>query len=163
MNTRRTNSSRRRHVAALLALCLLPSFAPDTFGLACPHHLEAHGGHGGDPGAEPVDGPAPVPGAAAGHGAASDGHGAAHPANMAPAGEHPAPHDAPPCTCAGQCTVSASPAAPGGGGHAAPVAAAPGRASALDTDGAHRLPAPPRYLLPPANGPPEPRAIRPAA
>ena len=37
-----------RCVAALVAMVLVPSLAPDTFGLACPHHAGHGGDHGGD-------------------------------------------------------------------------------------------------------------------
>ena len=104
----------RRYVAAAMAVVVLPSMAPDTFGLACPHHV-GHGDSHGAPGAWDVGGtPAGhVPSAPPVHGDPAHGHATPDPSTAVaiPAtgdASHGADAPAPPCTCLGTCTVSGS-------------------------------------------------------
>lgn len=134
---------RGRWFGAVAALVLLPSLAPDTFGLSCPHHGGDHATHEANaPTGESHSSPSghhghPTPEQPA---APSGGHG---PASAPPA---------PPCTCAGTCPVSptvtlAARPAP------SPVPTAfVGSKLAATTPG--HIPVAPRHFQPLANGPP---------
>ncbi len=151
-------------------VALLPNVAPDTFGLACPHHLGhddgGHGSHAHPPGphsdphaplaehASNAHRHAPAHGSHAGHDAAAASMPASAGAPLpGPSGPAPGGPDAPPpCTCVGTCTVSGSAPAP----VRQDVAPIPGtilaeirRATARD-----RLLVPTPYALPWANAPP---------
>ncbi len=111
MTHMRTNSTGFRFAGNFLLLALVPSFAPDTWGLSCAHHAahDASGEHAPDgPPHDHQSGGHPGGAGAPAHPTAASGHSAdAHD----PANNH---HDpaAPPCTCAGQCSISAGPPSP---------------------------------------------------
>lgn len=140
---------RRRWTSVVLALVLLPSFAPDTFGRACPHHRGDHGGHGGPAAAHGTD-------HGADHGATHGTEGARHGGSKTRGGhaptDSPAPH--PPCTCAGSCTVSSSPGLPpapaGRLAGAGPTASPPLPGLPREV----HLPGPPDHVLPLSTAPP---------
>jgi hypothetical protein len=95
-----------RFAGGLLLLAMLPSFAPDTWGLSCLHHAP-HDGAGEHQPPETRE-----------HHAAASGHepDAGTPStHLAEASDHGAGHhdpQAPPCTCAGECSTSTGPPAP---------------------------------------------------
>ena len=161
MTHMRTNSTGFRFAGSLLLLALLPSFAPDTWGLSCAHHAahEALGEHAPDeppretghpPGAsDHGSGGHPGEAGAPAHPTAASGHSADH---YDPATNH---HDpaAPPCTCAGQCSISAGPPSPvlARVSELPPAYPEPVRLSQHAAAAAkNRIP----YLLPFANAPP---------
>jgi len=136
---------RGRWLGAVAALAVLPSLAPDTFGLSCPHHGGGHAAHGAN---APAD---------ASHSGSSGDHGhptPAHPAAPAggpghgPASAPPAP----PCTCAGTCPVSPTVTLAARPAPSPVPAAVVGSNRAAPTSG--RIPVAPRHFLPLANGPP---------
>ena len=116
----RSHSTGFRFAGALVLLALLPSFAPDTWGLSCLHHSshDTPGEH--EPAATSEDHSAsPEPGYHANAGA--DARGSRDhaprpaPTHLAEAFDHGSRHHdpkAPPCTCAGECSTSAGPSSP---------------------------------------------------
>lgn len=147
----------RRWVAGLLALALVPSFAPDAFGLTCAHHPGGHGSH--ELGGESAE-LAPGPIRHGGHGAMH--HGPANEGTPAPSGptadhgaegSEPLQVPAPPCTCAGACTLSDA--------SSLAAAARPDLPSPAETamrtipiTGSRADVVRPRFILPPATAPP---------
>lgn len=159
----RRHSTGFRLAGALVLLALVPSFAPDTWGLSCLHHA-SHGEPDEHQPPETRDHDAASPGHEPGHyavgGAGSPGTRdpdfGAVPAHLAEASGHGSDHhdpQAPPCTCAGECSTSTGQSAPVqtrvfGLPPAYPEAARWSRA--VDAPAAERTP----YLLPFANAPP---------
>lgn len=156
-----------RCIAAVVAMVLVPSLAPDTFGLACPHHAGHGGDHGGD---EAHNTRQPMAqGGSLGMGAAPamSGHGG-HSPQLAPrlddASHGADSHDLvsqaadspdagpPPCTCAGQCPVSGAPPAPGAGVRV--VAEAALESISTEVEPAPLLSTPTPFVLPFATAPP---------
>lgn len=121
----------RRGVAAVLALVVLPSVAPDFFMVACPHHVghESESGH-----------------------VAESGHASEH-SHHDDTG-HGSPVETPPCTCAGECPVSQPPRIAGSTARAtfgAPVVVV----HTAQADERDERPRRTRFLQPPATAPPE--------
>ena len=158
----RRHSTGFRFAGTLVLLALVPSFAPDTWGLSCLHHAshDASGEH---------ESPEPGPHHPAalehdrGHFAAaetdarrSDQRAGTIPAHPAEAFDHGSGHhdpEAPPCTCAGECSTSTGPTAPV---QARVFGLVPIWPEPLRWSRAVRAPATNRtpYLLPFANAPP---------
>lgn len=147
-----------RVLSAWVALMVLPSLAPDLFGLPCPHHAGSHvdgsashaapapGGHdAGDPSAPDGPAPAKTPHAPA---PATPVSGERTPAPVPSGAGHGAP-----CTCAGNCPVSGGITLSGVYPRPIPVASA-ARLRATDPAAAHALPSAPAHFLPFSIGPP---------
>ncbi|MYC99890.1 MAG: hypothetical protein F4X13_11580 [Gammaproteobacteria bacterium] len=159
----RRHSTGFRFAGALVLLALVPSFAPDTWGLSCLHHAshDVTGEHE-SPDAHPHHPAAPEH--ERGHDAAAETdhrggdhhHGRAIAAHAGDDFDHgPGHHDpeAPPCTCAGECPTSTGPSAPvhAGVSGLVPDWPQPVRWSrAIGAPATNRTP----YLLPFANAPP---------
>lgn len=159
----RRHSTGFRFAGTLVLLALVPSFAPDTWGLSCLHHAS----HDATREHEPPD-PRPhhpaTPAHERGHAAAaetdargSDHHGGAVAAHAGNAFDHGPGHhhdpEAPPCTCAGECPTSTGPSAPV---QARVFGLVPDWPEPVQWSRAVRAPASNRtpYLLPFANAPP---------
>ncbi len=169
-----------RRMAAMVACVLLPSLAPDTVGLACPHHA-GHSGHVEEHGPDSSQGPdsqqAPdgpthhsdgpsIPDGPAGysdhasHPNTSRLHDAGSRAGTTQVSAHEsldagAPTSDPgpaPCTCAGQCPISGAPPIPGR--RLAVVPAVERAAAPVDIAPETPLTTPVPFVLPFANGPP---------
>ena len=158
----RRHSKGFRFAGTLVLLALVPSFAPDTWGLSCIHHA-SHEAADEHESAEPRPHHAAAPAHERGHHAAEakeapgrGHHPGAAPAYRAQASDHGSGHhdpEAPPCTCAGECSTSAGPPSPVPAGvfelpPAYPESRRLSRASGAPA--ADRTP----YILPFANAPP---------
>lgn len=117
----RRHSTGFRFAGTLVLLALVPSFAPDTWGLSCVHHA-SHDAAGEHESPEPRPHHPAAPEHERGHFAhgetdarSGDHHAGAVPAHAAEAFDHGSRHhdpEAPPCTCAGECSTSTGPSAP---------------------------------------------------
>ena len=115
-----------RALTGVVALVVLPSMAPDVFGIACPHHGGEHHGSSGVREASSPEGTGSARHTESGEATdpgLGERTGSSHPAGSpahtgSPAHHAPAPDPAstthtgfpsggaPPCTCAGECPLS---------------------------------------------------------